>query len=135
LNIPALQRLNPKQFASIIANPQNWNGYAYALNNPLKNIDPDGFLTIIVPGTFNDNEEWKKSKFRAQVEETFGEKATVLPNNNMGNSKEARAAAAKQLESIVAGHEFAPGEKLNMWRTAMAAMLWRRLLRRGCHIG
>ena len=114
LNIPALQRLNPEQFARIVASPQNWNGYAYALNNPLRNIDPDGFLTIIVPGTWNDNEEWQKSKFRAQVEKTFGEKAEVLGNNNMGDSKQARAAAAKQLKGIIANHKFAPGEKLNI---------------------
>jgi RHS repeat-associated protein len=81
LNIPALQRLNPKQFAGIASDPQNWNGYAYARNNPLRNVDPDGFLTIIIPGTFNDHEEWKKSKFRAQVEKTFGETARVLGNN------------------------------------------------------
>ena len=93
LNIPALQRLNPKQLASIIANPQNWNGYAYAHNNPLKNIDPDGYLTIIVPGTFNNHDEWEKRGFRKQVEATFGEKVLVLPNNKMGNSTEARAAA------------------------------------------
>jgi hypothetical protein len=102
------------QFENIIANPQNWNGYAYAHNNPLRNIDPDGRLTIIVPGTWNDNEEWKKSKFRSQVEKTFGEKAEVLPNNNMGNSRQARAAAAKELEKMIAGHTFAPGEKLNI---------------------
>ena len=114
LNIPALQHLNPQQFARIIADPQNWNGYAYALNNPLKHIDPDGFLTIIAPGTWNDEEEWKKSKFRQQVEKTFGEKSVVLNNNNMGNTREARAAAAKELEGIINNHEFAPGEKLNI---------------------
>jgi hypothetical protein len=49
-----------------------------------------------------------------QVSKTFGEQAIVFDNNNMGNSKEARAAAAQQLESIVNGYNFAPGEKLNI---------------------
>jgi RHS repeat-associated protein len=25
-----------------LANPQKWNAYAYVINNPLSNIDPDG---------------------------------------------------------------------------------------------
>jgi RHS repeat-associated protein len=114
LNIPALQRLNPKQFSGIITNPQNWDGYAYSRNNPLRNIDPDGYLTIIVPGTWNSHERWDNSDFKVQVENSFGEKATVLPNDNMGNTKQAREIAAKALDSLIAGHTFAPGEKLNI---------------------
>jgi len=114
LNIPALQKSAPKQFAAILSNPQNWNGYAYAHNNPLKKVDPDGYLTIIVAGTWNSLREWQNSAFRAQVEKTFGETAVLLPNNFMGNSVQARSAAAKQLISIIAAHKFAPGEKLNI---------------------
>ena len=114
LNIPALQRLDPRKFADIIADPQNWNGYTYARNNPLKNIDPDGFLTIIVAGTWNNQREWQRSVFRAEVEKTFGETATFLPNDRMGVSTQARSAAAKQLNEMIAAHKFAPGEKLNI---------------------
>jgi RHS repeat-associated protein len=114
LNIPALQRSNPKQFAAIIANPQNWNGYAYAHNNPLKKVDPDGFLTIIIAGTWNNQREWQNSPFRAQVEKTFGETAVLLSNEHMKLSVQARSAAAQQLNSIIAAHKFAPGEKLNI---------------------
>jgi len=48
------------------------------------------------------------------VEKTFGEQAVVLDNNDMGNSDQARAAAATKLEDIVANHHFGPGEKLNI---------------------
>lgn len=114
LNIPALQRLEPKKFAEVIANPQNWNGYAYALNNPLKNSDPDGFLSILVAGTWNNQQNLKNTDFHKAVENTFGEEAVFLPNNGMGLSNQARSQAAKQLNAMIAAHNFAPGEKLNI---------------------
>jgi RHS repeat-associated protein len=114
LNIPALQRIDSRTFAAIISNPQNWNGYAYARNNPFANSDPDGYLTIIVPGTFNNHGEWSNSKFQNQVEKTFGEKALVVENNFMLDTPEGRSSAAKQLSAIIEKHKFAPGEKLNI---------------------
>jgi RHS repeat-associated protein len=44
--------LKPKQFKAWISNPQRWNKYAYALNNPVTLIDPDGLNAC---GTNNDN--------------------------------------------------------------------------------
>jgi RHS repeat-associated protein len=39
--------VDPKMNTSAaLADPQRWNRYAYALNNPLRNIDPDGRDTI-----------------------------------------------------------------------------------------
>lgn len=95
-------------------NPQSLNLYAYVGNNPLGRIDADGHLTIIVPGTNNDHEKWDNSKFKQQVSKTFGENAIVLQNGGMGNSREARAAAAKTLDGIIHDHKFADGEKLNI---------------------
>jgi hypothetical protein len=106
-------KVEPIPYASL-GNPASLNLYAYVSNNPVSRIDLDGHLTIIVPGTWNDHENWDSSPFKAQVSKTFGEQAIVLNNNDMGNSKEARAAAATQLEKMIADHEFAPGEKLNI---------------------
>jgi RHS repeat-associated protein len=33
---------DPANAGADILNPQSWNGYAYALNNPLANVDPSG---------------------------------------------------------------------------------------------
>jgi hypothetical protein len=106
-------KVEPVPYAKL-DDPQSLNLYAYVGNNPLGRIDADGHLTIIVPGTWNNHKDWDNSGFKAQVSKKFGEGAIVLGNDHMGNSKEARAAAAKQLEGLIAGHDFAPGEKLNI---------------------
>ena len=35
--------VDPGHVAGDVFNPQTWNGYAYALNNPLRYIDPNGY--------------------------------------------------------------------------------------------
>ena len=48
--------LAPDRVGGTPANPQSWNRYAYTLNNPLKHVDPDGRLTIVVHGTWATGE-------------------------------------------------------------------------------
>jgi len=43
-------RSEQKRFADFLSNPQNFNGYAYVLNNPLSSVDPDGLLGCKVDG-------------------------------------------------------------------------------------
>lgn len=114
LNVPNLKRLHPEQFTRFIGNPQNWNAYVCAHRNPLATIDPDDYLTSVVPGTWNDQERWKQAKFVQQVSKAFGERAVVLNNPNMANTAQGRATASQAIEDLVANHKFGQGEKLNI---------------------
>jgi RHS repeat-associated protein len=42
--------VDPGHVAGDIFNPQTWNGYTYALNNPLRYVDPDGYAGDCVYG-------------------------------------------------------------------------------------
>jgi hypothetical protein len=44
--------VDPDATSATLENPQSWNRYAYALNNPLRYIDPDG-EKVIVPVEFS----------------------------------------------------------------------------------
>uniref|UniRef100_Q02AI1 RHS repeat-associated core domain-containing protein n=1 Tax=Solibacter usitatus (strain Ellin6076) TaxID=234267 RepID=Q02AI1_SOLUE len=38
---------SPKGTLAFLSNPQNWNKYAYVLNNPLIRVDPDGMADYL----------------------------------------------------------------------------------------
>ena len=84
-------------------------------NRVLNAIDPDGRLTIIVPGTYSGDANWAQpgAAFNAAVSRTFGEAAVVLPWSH-GNTESARSAGATALREFVQQHTFAPGVKLNI---------------------
>jgi YD repeat-containing protein len=42
--------VDPQERRTATANPQEWNRYAYALNNPIKFVDPDGEETQLAYG-------------------------------------------------------------------------------------
>lgn len=47
----SLQTEDNQKFQYLLANPQNWNTYSYALNNPLVASDPSGMIVVTVSGT------------------------------------------------------------------------------------
>jgi RHS repeat-associated protein len=96
-----------------LQNPKVWNRYAYVQDNPVGSMDPDGRLTVIVHGTFAQDEDWpKKGAFNAAVSQHFGEKAVAFRWSG-GNSKSARVKAAKELKAFIDKNR-PPGEPLNI---------------------
>lgn len=114
LSVPKLQRADRDKFSAFVVQPQNWNAYAYARNNPVVRIDPDGLYTFLLPGTDWDKKDWNESNpLYQEVARTFGEKPVILDWSG-GNSNEARTEAARKLAAMIAAHSFAPGESLNI---------------------
>jgi hypothetical protein len=50
-----MQAENRQQLDAYLGNPQNWNRYAYALNNPLRYVDPTGLDPISVEDCQKDS--------------------------------------------------------------------------------
>jgi RHS repeat-associated protein len=69
--------LNKEKFQEWISNPQHWNKYAYALNNPLLYIDPSG-LTETVYYFLNSNLTNEQKKFfndhKTEILKAIGDK-------------------------------------------------------------
>ncbi|KYK50150.1 hypothetical protein A1D31_39320 [Bradyrhizobium liaoningense] len=101
----------------LLTDPQQLNSYSYARNNPVNLADPSGLLTVVIPGTSYDKDDWSSSgaasTFISAVGKTFNETPQVLQWSGGDNSR-ARQDAANSLQSIVQDHPFADGEKLNI---------------------
>jgi len=95
--------------------PQSLNLYSYVRNNPANGVDPDGHLTIIIPGTWAQPSDWNMDmKMVQEAREQFNDDdVRILTwHEGLGGSDIAQGAAA--LNGMVNAHDFAPGEKLNI---------------------
>jgi RHS repeat-associated protein len=108
--------LSPDSVGGRPENPQSWNRYAYTLGNPLKHVDPDGLLTIIVHGTWaNGNPSFTPGgAFFNRVASTVPDRAFASFGWSGKNTPEARTSAATALANFVRHYSFAPGEPLNI---------------------
>jgi RHS repeat-associated protein len=110
--------LSPDRVGGTPANPQSWNRYAYTLNNPMKHVDPDGNLTIVMQGTsFSgkvDRDFTPGGRFFGHIARTTEDRAVVSFRWSGGDNHQARLEAAKSLANFVRHYAFAPGEKLTI---------------------
>lgn len=111
-----------RRFASVDAvggsaeSPQSWNRYAYVLGNPLKHVDPDGKLTILVHGTFaRGSADFRPGGvFFQAVAQSVRDRAVTSLQWSGGDNHQARLEGAKALVQYIKDYKFAPGEKLNI---------------------
>ncbi|MBI4648813.1 MAG: hypothetical protein HY738_20040, partial [Bacteroidia bacterium] len=106
---PVLGRmLSPDNFVQSPNNPQNYNRYAYAMNNPLKYTDPDGEF-IIAPITF-----------------TIDFLATVFVKGGIDpwNTKENRQAAWKEFDPTAEWSKTNKALKLDWGLVRSQALTW-----------
>lgn len=111
----ATKSINSK--SGLIANPQSLNAYSYTWNNPINAYDPDGRLTIIVPGTWYGSDWSKTNNLFINSMNSFGEIPMVMNEKNMwsgGNVVRDRSTAAGYLSDLINNYSFKDGEKLNI---------------------
>ena len=102
-----------------LLDPQQWNSYSYARNNPLVMYDPSGLYTIIVPGTWNDYEAWNNSEagksLQDSVSKTFNETHRTEVFQWSGDDNDfTRSGAAESIARSISNYKFAEGEQLNI---------------------
>src|SRR5262249_42602105 len=108
--------LSPDRIGGAPGNPQSWNRYAYTLGNPMKHVDPDGNLTIVIHGTYaSDNPAFQPggSVFE-RSKALFKDPNTVSLRWSGKNTAWARREAAEQLAAMIRNLKFAPGEQTNI---------------------
>lgn len=137
LEIAGLQGADVEKFNALITSPQNWNTYSYALNNPLRMVDPSGLLTVIVPGTNHNEQKWDNAKIVDFAKQTFNDNVIVFSKGEGWtgkNNKADREAAADALVGFINTYGFNDEEKLNIVTHShggnVAALLSQRLNRR-----
>jgi RHS repeat-associated protein len=113
---PATQNIN--QNLKLLNNPQTLNPHTYAWNNPVNAFDPNGKLTIVVPGTWYREETWNSNnRLYLNAQATFGENPVLFNNLSQwsgGNNHNDRMLAGNNLADMINNHVFAEGEQLNI---------------------
>jgi RHS repeat-associated protein len=101
----------------LLSNPQSLNSYSYTWNNPVNAFDPDGRLTIIVPGTWYGSDWSTTNTLFVNSMKSFNEIPIVMNEQKMwsgGNVTRDRDFASSYLASMINMHKFKDGEKLNI---------------------
>ena len=95
-----------EQFTEYIGQPQHWNHYSYALNNPLKYVDPDGLL-----------------EYETKL---FGKTITIEISDKI--DKKTQAAIKKEIDSSIAklSPTFFARTTLRQGRWRIWSWRWRR---------
>jgi RHS repeat-associated protein len=108
--------MSPDKLGGRPATPSTWNRYTYTLSNPVKHIDPDGRLTIVVHGTWASGSQTFQpgGRFFDRVAGTVHDRAVASFSWSGGNSSLDRREAARSLASFIRSYRFAPGEQLNV---------------------
>ncbi|MEO8637499.1 MAG: glycine-rich domain-containing protein [Candidatus Taylorbacteria bacterium] len=108
-------------FEKILNDPQSLNSYSYGRNNPILGSDPSGLLTIVIPGTRYNTNEWSTNGslagFLSEVQNTFNDTMIVENNKSVwsgGDNDAARQSAADAIAKQINEYHFADGEKLNI---------------------
>lgn len=113
---PSTQNINEN--IKLLENPSALNPHTYAWNNPVNAFDPNGKLTIVVPGTWHRDEVWNtQNRLYLNAQATFGETPILFNNLSQwsgGNNHNDRMLAGNNLADLINNHEFAPGEQLNI---------------------
>lgn len=111
--------------SELLTDPQQMNSYAYARNNPLRYVDPDGKLNVIIGGTWGKEwTDWESNSamknFVNGVANTFGSagggmaKTQVEALPELRDNAASRASTADRIASMINGYDFAEGETLNI---------------------
>jgi len=108
--------MSPDKVGGRASSPSTWNRYSYVQGNPVRRIDPDGSLTIVLPGTNNEGNPtfMPGGSFFEAVARTVHDRTVVSFQWSGANSSSARLSAARALARFVKHYKFKAGEQLNL---------------------